>query len=332
MQVSVIVTVYNLEKYVASCIKSILNQAFNEFEIIIVDDGSKDNSLSICKEFEALDSRVKVISIENSGVSNARNVGIKNANSKYLIFVDGDDRLDPNFLVALVKDIQVLQNIVISACDTKYTDEFEGEIHSEYKDISIDIGNTEEMLSKIINWEGDCSVCNKLLVKQKIGNLEFVGKVTEDKDFLIRYLLKNKGEFAHRKQSLYLYFNRENSVSRTVGFSESFFEIVEFAQRSIEYTKKETEYLSKCAKYNLFRSKLLILSLIANAKEIGRYNETFKSYKKYVLENKKIVKDFNLPKDQQRVLQCLSMGTVVLRFYVQVKKIKNKLRCFLRRK
>ena len=102
MNVSIIMPVYNKEKYLDKSIKSILDQTYENFELIIINDGSTDNSSYICHRFEQEDSRIKVIDIENNGVSNARNIGIKNANGQYVQFIDGDDYIDEDMIERLV--------------------------------------------------------------------------------------------------------------------------------------------------------------------------------------------------------------------------------------
>lgn len=92
--ISVIIPVYNAEKYLLDCVKSVLRQSYKELEIILVDDGSKDKSLSIMNLLASEDSRVKVIRKDNGGVSSARNVGINSATKKYITFVDSDDTIE----------------------------------------------------------------------------------------------------------------------------------------------------------------------------------------------------------------------------------------------
>lgn len=94
-KVSVVVTVYNTEKYLRRCLDSIINQNFKDIEIVCVNDGSTDNSLKILNEYAEKDSRVKVVDQENQGVSGARNTGVREASAKYLSFVDSDDYVDP---------------------------------------------------------------------------------------------------------------------------------------------------------------------------------------------------------------------------------------------
>ena len=96
-KISVIVPAYNAENYVSNCIESILRQSYSYFELILIDDGSIDNSLNICKEYEKRDPRIKVYTQPNSGPSTARNKGLKNITGTYITFVDSDDFIDENF-------------------------------------------------------------------------------------------------------------------------------------------------------------------------------------------------------------------------------------------
>ncbi|MCQ2015585.1 glycosyltransferase family 2 protein [Clostridium butyricum] len=101
--VSVILTVYNKENYIEKCINSIITQTYNNIEIIIVDDGSTDTSYRICKKYEQKDYRIKLFNKSNGGVSSARNFGINQANGDKIIFVDGDDYIDCNYISDFIK-------------------------------------------------------------------------------------------------------------------------------------------------------------------------------------------------------------------------------------
>lgn len=103
--VSVIVPVYNAEKYLSKCIKSILNQTYRNFELLLVNDGSNDRSGMICQEFQNLDARIKVIDKENKGVSSARNAGLRMCSGDYVTFVDADDYVKETYLERMVEDI-----------------------------------------------------------------------------------------------------------------------------------------------------------------------------------------------------------------------------------
>ena len=106
VQVSVIIPIYNVEKYLEDCINSILEQTFQNYEAILVDDGSTDKCGEICDEYAKKDSRIKVVHTENQGLSEARNTGILLAKGKYLAFVDSDDFVRNDFLQKLYEAIE----------------------------------------------------------------------------------------------------------------------------------------------------------------------------------------------------------------------------------
>ena len=101
IKISVVVPVYNVEKYLEQCLNSIINQTFKDIEIICINDGSKDNSLKIIEEFAAKDKRIRVINKENEGISAARNQGMGLAQGEYISFIDSDDWIEENYLEAL---------------------------------------------------------------------------------------------------------------------------------------------------------------------------------------------------------------------------------------
>lgn len=105
IKVSVILPVYNSEKYISKTLESLINQTLKEIEIICVNDGSKDNTRKILQEFERKDNRVKVINKDNQGVWKARIDGINNAKGEYITFMDSDDYVKENFLESLYKNI-----------------------------------------------------------------------------------------------------------------------------------------------------------------------------------------------------------------------------------
>lgn len=100
--ISIIVPVYNAEKYLRECIDSILQQTYTDIEVLLIDDGSTDDSLSICQEYEKKDKRVKVYHKKNSGVSDTRNFGIDHANGEYISFCDSDDKIASSLYEVLI--------------------------------------------------------------------------------------------------------------------------------------------------------------------------------------------------------------------------------------
>ena len=101
--ISIIVPVYNVEKYLDKCIDSIINQTYKNIEIILIDDGSTDQSSAICDKYSKLDKSIKVIHKKNGGISDARNEGTKITTGSYLMFIDSDDYIDSNMIEELYK-------------------------------------------------------------------------------------------------------------------------------------------------------------------------------------------------------------------------------------
>lgn len=117
--VSVIIPVYNVEKYLSACLDSVINQTYKNLEIILVDDGSTDNSLKICENYQKIDSRIKFVHKKNGGVSSARNLGLKKCHGKFIYFIDSDDRIDKNAISELVKKIG---NYSLAVCEYSKVD------------------------------------------------------------------------------------------------------------------------------------------------------------------------------------------------------------------
>lgn len=112
-KVSVIVPVYNAEKYLPQCLDSLLKQTYTNIEVILIDDGSTDKSLAICQSYANKDNRIMIHSIENSGVSTARNLGIDCATGEYITFVDSDDWAEPNMLECVVNNIEQTESDLV---------------------------------------------------------------------------------------------------------------------------------------------------------------------------------------------------------------------------
>lgn len=120
MLVSIIVPVYNTEKYLKQCIDSILSQKYTDFELLLIDDGSTDRSGDICDEYAKKDSRIRVFHKVNGGVSSARNMGLENAQGEWVTFVDSDDKIEVTFLFTICENVSdQVDLIVTSASDNK---------------------------------------------------------------------------------------------------------------------------------------------------------------------------------------------------------------------
>lgn len=183
---SIIVPVYNAEQYLERCISSILGQSFKDFELIIVNDGSTDDSSSIINKFAALDSRVVMIDSENRGVSNARNLGLEASKGTYVGFVDSDDFIDPNMYQLLLNSIYC-NHTELSCCWMNFTN---SEVNSRNNHSIPAVMTNKEFIRHIFDLPITVysSVCNKVFLRNLITE-KFDTNLIMDEDtrFLVHY-------------------------------------------------------------------------------------------------------------------------------------------------
>lgn len=207
--ISIIVPCYNVERYLDKCIKSIINQTISNIEIILVNDGSTDNTGKICTCYAKLDKRIKVINKENGGISSARNSGIAVASGKYIGFVDSDDYIEPNMYEILYKNL-VKYNVDIAQCS--YNVFCGNNIIPIKKSNHKKIFNNEEGVKNIL--EADIffpSVWNKLY-KRSIVDIYFrTYNISEDRVFNIE-VFKNAKSSIYLDDCKYNYVQNENSL------------------------------------------------------------------------------------------------------------------------
>lgn len=135
--ISVIVPIYNVEKYLTKCIESIINQTYENLEIILVDDGSPDNCPIICDEYAKRDSRVKVIHKKNGGLSDARNAGLDIATGEYIMFIDSDDFVEIDMMESMMNNM-IDNNVDLVVCNIKYIYDNSEKVKYNQKDKVLD--------------------------------------------------------------------------------------------------------------------------------------------------------------------------------------------------
>ena len=211
--ISVIVPIYNVERYLEKCINSILHQTYRNLEVILVDDGSPDNCGKICDRYSDKDPRIKVIHKQNGGLSDARNKGIDVAEGEYLAFVDSDDAIMPEMIDKLYQRI-VIDQSDMAFCGYKQVDQ-KGNILSEVclPDYLLSGFDTlKESYEK--NGVLYTIACNKLIKRQLFQNIRFpVGKYNEDEFTLYRIIDQCK-LISILRDPLYIYVQRDNSITQ----------------------------------------------------------------------------------------------------------------------
>ena len=189
MEISVIVPVYNVEQYLDRCVKSILGQTFKNFEVILINDGSIDNSANICNMYSKKDKRVRVVHKKNEGVSKARNLGINLSKGKYLVFVDSDDWIEDDFLELLYKGIKKLgTDIVISG----YVYEKHGKIKNNFKKGVEKIFSRDEIRYEFFKQDKFLwTIYDKIFKKELFVNKNFNINLKIGEDMLLCWQLLN---------------------------------------------------------------------------------------------------------------------------------------------
>ena len=281
-KISIIVPIYNAEKWLEKCVNSIIEQTYSNIEILLINDGSTDKSLEICKKFEKIDNRVKVLDKKNEGVSKTRNLGIEKAIGKYIKFVDSDDWLEKKACKELIKIIEEEKTeLVICGLNIYKNNELLRTPHLEKKIVEIKKNIKEfEYIYKVF-----ASPCNKLYRKDKIAeNFRVDLDIGEDLLFNIRYL-ENIEKISVTDKCLYnVCLDNDDSLNRK--FREDKLDVnLDLTDIEVQFCKKTYSNISE---RNFLYNKYLLL-LHAHLLQIGRiYNkkEMKNEIKKYSNDNR----------------------------------------------
>ena len=285
--ISVIVPIYNVDKYLEKCINSIINQTYNNLEIILIDDGSTDNSGKICDKYKNMDNRIIVIHCDNKGLSCARNKGLDIAKGDLFSFVDSDDYIEPNMIEELKNNMDEF-NSDISICNINYLKNQKRKIL--YKDVFRKdfISKEKEKFKNIQNDFSSLTVYawNKLYKKELFNNIRYPeGKIYED-SYVLCDILDKANIVSYTLKPLYNYVYRSESIVNN--FSIKHFDKIDSFNKKIEFlTKKGYDDLISEEKNR--KMNCLIINL-SKMKRYGIKNKEAwdKYYKELVNINKEV--------------------------------------------
>ena len=325
-KVTVIIPAYNAEKYVGFTLDSVINQTYDNLEIICVNDCSKDKTLDVLNEYAQKDNRVKVIHKENGGLSSARNAGIEIAQGRYVAFLDSDDAWEENKLGEIITHLQDLDvdMLLFSSCD-----QLEDGKRYQRKDTLLSpaeahkIFSCEEYYSQLIR-QGNLreSACTKIIKTQFIKefNLYFQPKIiSEDTEWMFR-VLRNCQRIAVVDTMLFICtYGREGSISNTAG-TRSVESLLKIIGQSIEYCEENKQ--KSTSKFELMHCAYL-LSIV-----VGIYGGMPKAEKKKFkqqIKNYRFLLKLNRAKKVKLVRICwaclgLNLTAKVLNKYMQENK------------
>lgn len=217
--ISVIIPVYNVQDYITECLESIIEQSYSNLEIIIVNDGSTDNSSEICREYMARDNRIIFVEKENGGASTARNFGLDHATGDFISFVDSDDFIHKDYFKILLDNIEDNQ-LVFCNFSEYHSDQPKHEINiEEFNSFeSIEFTSTE-LLKKITTFKRPLVIVpwGKIFDKNIWHNLRFIENKTHEDEFIVHHFIDETQKIKFIDLPLYYYRqNREGSVMSTL--------------------------------------------------------------------------------------------------------------------
>lgn len=279
-EISIIVPVYNVEKYIHKCIDSILDQTFTNFELILVDDGSTDNSGKICDEYAESDSRVKVIHKKNGGLSDARNTGIDVARGKYLGFVDSDDYIADDMYETLYNNL-IKNSADMSVCGIYHR--YVGNQYPECSENNFMVLDTKDALKEVLIGEKfSVPACNKLYKKNLFDNIRYpVGKLSEDA-FITPILISKCDKVVVTTEPKYYYIHRRGSITSSY-FKMKDFNVLEAYKINLDLVKSKFPDLYEQAMFRYLWAHMYLLDkmvLTPNLKEKDEYNKVVRYIRK----------------------------------------------------
>lgn len=260
--VSVIVPVYNVEQFLPRCVDSLLAQTYDNLEILLVDDGSKDSSGSICDAYAAKDSRIRVIHKENGGLSSARNAGLDVAKGDFIAFLDSDDWIEPEAYETML-DLAEKYDVKL-VCAGRY------DVYGEERTLGLcpeweEKISGEELAGRIFRWDHcDSAAWDKLYHRSLWESIRYpVGKICEDVPVTYRIALA-AGEAVLCNRPFVNYYHRPGSIT-TSSVSEKNFDFSDHTAKIYPYVRENYPAIADAARYQRVKSLSQMLLLLDTA-------------------------------------------------------------------
>lgn len=313
--ISIIVPVYNVENYLERCINSLLNQTYKNLEIILIDDGSTDNSGCICDKYASKFENIIVYHKKNGGLSSARNYGLDRIgnNIKYIAFVDSDDFLHPRMYEILYNDL-IKYECDIAVCNIykTYTTK-----NNEYISEKVTILNSNEYLNNYFDdFYRSNVVWNKLYKKECIQNLRFKEEKIYEDIFYSPQVVCNTNKIVINESKLYYYYQRRGSIlngSSNINGWNDFFEASEALVKVAINTKNEI-FIMKSVDY--------YLGILLN-RCLDLYHEDKNKYANYKVKYNRAVKKYILKLKKWKTILVYSLFYININIYMAFIRIKK---------
>lgn len=275
--ISTIIPVYNVEKYLARCLDSVVSQTYSNLEIVIIDDGSTDCSGEICDRYKEQDQRIRVVHQPNQGQAAARNQGMNVASGEYISFIDSDDWVERGYIETLYKSMSK-SNSDIAICG--YKRGMAGKYQSKGRKEITKVFQNEEVMEKFLYRKISTSVCDKLYKSYLWDGICFpVGRIYEEVEPLF-FLFKQNVKVVVTNQTCYCYDYRVGSTINQK-FSLKRLDYVETCINLQKYVKRDCPQFEKAATSRLFWAEIHVLVHMDNQKIYAKeYKELIDDVKK----------------------------------------------------
>lgn len=311
-EISIIIPVYNSEKYLRACLDSVLDQTFTDFELILVDDGSPDRCGGICDEYADKDERVRVCHIENSGSSAARNYGIDRARGKYLGFIDSDDYIDKDMYRVLYDNLKK-EDADLSMCGLY--DVYGGEIINMVEKPIYRTMDAEETILTVMEAKlTSVTPVNKLYKKELFEGIRYpVGEDSgEDASIIVELLLRCKKTVMTTEQKYY-YIHREGSIT-TRDFKLSDKSVIRAYKKNYNLIKEHVPSLIPVARMRICWAYFFVLDKLLTSGNRREYREEEKELVDYLRDHMRfILQDKRFNRSRKIAMLMLRINTDLYR-------------------
>lgn len=317
MELSIIVPIYKVEKQLEQCIKSILNQSFTNFELILVDDGSPDMCGHICDEYEKKDSRIKVIHKKNGGLSDARNAGLDIALGKYIGFVDSDDIIHPQMYEKLYNCINK-SNLDIVQCKFKRFKSIE-EININISDSELNFkeyNSQDAIIDLIDNNKINVNAWNKLYKRELFQNERYPkGKIHED-EFLTYKLIYNSSKIGYIDEELYYYYENNNGIMNGSNILKRLDRIEALEERSSFFLNNGNKDLYNKSNTALFFALNKLYFIFKRNKQLRKEEQYINLLKDKIIKTASILSDnVYLSKQNIKIVNLINKSKIFINIY-----------------
>lgn len=315
--ISVIIPVYNVEKYLDKCINSVVNQTYKNLEIILVDDGSTDNSSRICDDWAEKDNRIKVIHKENGGVSSARNAALKIISGKYFAFIDGDDYIDRDMYSALYA-CAASTDFDIVFCGMCGVDEEDNVLYTQ--PMNYDEIYDNQILIKFFNGEFLFSIWNKLYKTEILASniLFFNEELGYGEDYIFNYHYIKHSKSAAAIDGIYYKYLRNRTDSATYSFSTGFFNCWKNT-KTVMNNESDNQETCSMLLTQYTNDLLTVAKNICTRKDGNKYTDYYFEIADEIKNNYSLIMSAeNIAKIKRLVLRAIRLNPVLTKMIISL--------------